>query len=351
MHPLPNTVKSLVARLRESGGKRHIEDFGRRVFPYASDSELLDIESSDPDTVDWVGKLLSNARSAHTFGGFGGLTQWLAHVAEDLLCQPEVVVRVFWDEERWREKGWVRASPFYAHILGSEGVERRRDGTYLVDPTEAHPGMHPRGSTGDDPYPLSTDETLVFRSPTLSRGRLALLEAAPYYMAYRFRNQESMAESYAHAHPEDRGLRAQLARLRSGRVRESERLANTRVAQTLGSSLLEHTSYASLYAPTTEYYLAWQHRQALKTAMAVRKELLDTAVTELLVRALSRAGLEGRDLRIATRGAPEGDNIDRAFEAYLNGEIDIWGFHDSTNWWTESERRLQRHLESGVDLY
>lgn len=146
-------------------------------------------------------------------------------------------------------------------------------------------------------------------------------------------------------------MRAQLARLRSGRGRECERLANTRVAQTLGSSLLEHTVYSSLYTPTTEYYLAWQHCQALKIAMAVRKELLDTVVTVLLTRALDRVGLEGRDLRIVTRGAPEGDYIDRAFEAYLSGDIDVWGFHDCTNWWTESEKRLQKHFESGIDLY
>jgi hypothetical protein len=231
------------------------------------------------------------------------------------------------------------------------GVESREDGTYLIHPTDAHPGMRPRGSADDEPYALHADEALVFRSPTLSRRRLPLLDAAPHYMVYRVMNQDSMAESYAQISPEDRTLRTQLARLRSGRWKEPKRLANSRVAQTLGSSLLEHTAYASIYAITTEYYLAWQHREALKTAIAVRDELLNTAVTGLLARALDRAGLGARELRIEPRGAPAYEDIDRAFEAFLHGETDLWGFPDRTNWWTESEKRLQKRLDNGADLY
>jgi hypothetical protein len=350
LHPLPNTVDDLLSHLRESGGRRHIKDFGDRVFPYASDSELLEIGSPKHEAVEWVGELLSNAHRTNTFGGARGLTRWLARVAQDLLCQPEVVVRIFWDEERWREKGWRHASPFYAHVLNLKGVEPREDGTYLIHPTEAHPGVRPRNSMGDEPYVLPANEALVFRSSTLSGRRLPLLEAAPHYMAYRVSSQESMAESYAQASPEDRTLRAQLARLRSGRWQESKRLANSRVAQILGSSLLEHTSYASIYASTTEYYLAWQHREALKTAMAVRNDILNTAVMGLLTPALDRAGPGASKLRIEPRGAPDGEAIDRAFEAYLRGETDLWGFHDSTHWWTEFDRRLQKHFESRVDL-
>jgi hypothetical protein len=103
--------------------------------------------------------------------------------------------------------------------------------------------------------------------------------------------QESAAAMHAQANPEDWSLRAQLARLRSGRWQKPARLANSRVAQVLGGSLLEYTEYPSLYAPVTEYYLAWQHCAALKTAMAVRTELLNTVVTGLLAPALDRAGL------------------------------------------------------------
>lgn len=349
LRPLAPTVPKLLEELRKSGGRRHIEDFGGHVFPYADDSELLDVEASDQEAVEWVHSLSSNARRARTFGGANGLAQWLSGIASALLCQPEVVVRILWNEERWRERGWARESPFYAHVLRPEGVELLGEGAYRIHPAEAHPSMRLGGSPNDEPYELPAEQTLVYRSAALSRGRLPLLEAAPDYLADRLGNQAAAAASYAEAAPEDTTLRAQLARMGAGRWQEPSRLARSRMARTLGSSLLEHSVYGSIYAPTTDYYLAWQHREVLRLAAAVRADLLAITATDLVGRALNRVGLEAEDVRLKPLNAPNNGDLDRAFEILTRGETDLWGFHDRTDWWTESKRRLQRHLEARAE--
>jgi hypothetical protein len=143
--------------------------------------------------------------------------------------------------------------------------------------------------------------------------------------------------------------RQPIARMRARRWQEPAHLASSRVARALGSSLLEHSVYGTIYAPTTDYYLAWQHREVVRLAAAVRADLLAVTATELVGRALNRAGVEAEEVQLTPLEAPSNSDLDQAFEDFTRGETDLWGFHDRTHWRTESKRRLRRHLEGPTE--
>lgn len=319
---IPPTADALLAQLVQTDGQTALRSFVKYVFPPGNDDRAaLEIQSANEDTREWVEWFLDQGVD-HAFGGAYSLTQWLSGIAEEVMVKPRVPVAVFWGED----------GLFDTRLLLPGGVERLSDGSYRVYPAQAHhwhQDDHPTTA-----YELPAEDIVVFERPTALGFTLPIVRALPHYAEELMANQRGLAAAYAWAHPEDRTLRAQLAHVLPNRGPSIEQLPKTRMVRGLHGSLLEQDlmGFGSLSAPVTDHYLVWQHREVLKAGTLLRDMLLEYASTRLLSPAVKKAGLESNEVRLTPRQAPSEEDIQRAYDEFIEGSIDKAEFHHET-WW------------------
>lgn len=319
---IPSNSDALVAQLAQTEGRTALGSFAKYVFPPGNDDRrALGIGSTSEETRDWAEWFLDQCAD-HAFGGAHSLTQWLRGIAEELMVEPQVPVAVFWGED----------GLFDTRLLMSGGVERLPDGSYRVYPARAHPWHqddHPTTA-----YELPAEDLILFERPANWDDAPPIFRALPHYADHVVADQRSLAAAYVWAHPEDRSLRAQLARVLSNPSPLADRLPRTRMMRALHGSLLERDIMGfSLDAPVTDHYLVWQHREVLLAGMQLRDTLLEIASVRLLSLATKKAGLESKEVSIIPREAPSEGDIQRAYETLVEGNIDKAEFYRETRWW------------------
>jgi hypothetical protein len=67
--------------------------------------------------------------------------------------------------------------------------------------------------------------------------------------------------------------------------------------------------------------------------MQLRDMLLEVASTRLLRPAVKKAGLESNEVSLTPREAPLEEDIQRAYDKFVEGSIDKAEFHRETRWW------------------
>lgn len=322
-------VRNLGIRDGDSAG-RAISFFLRLAFPLLGDSRALSVECAADGARGWVESFYDDRRSG-AFQHADSVMRWMQWVTEDLLGEPLAVRRV-----RWQRDGSFKASR-----LLPRGVVSLAGGGYRVYPPEAHPWFQ----DGHDPEPftLKDEEVIIFKRPAALGAAIPLFRAVPHIFDAWLENHKVVGTLGARTFAEDRRIRTQVARLRPFALPD-KRLSQSRAARAFGASLLELNHFSegvtgmlgldghSEYAPVTEHYLAWQHREALRIAGAVRVELLEFLGRNLFRRSARRAGFEAPGLRLDPRDAPTLSEIDQAFEDYATGHTDIFGYHERTMW-------------------
>lgn len=319
---VPPNSDALIAQLAQTEGHIALNSFVNYVFPPGNDDQrALEITSASEKTSEWV-QWFFDYGAEGAFGGAHSLTQWLRGIAEELMIQPRVPVAVFWGED----------GLFYTRLLLPGGVERRSDDSYRVHPARAHPwhqADHPTTA-----YELPSEDLIVFQRLAVLGAAPPIVRALPHHADALIADQRGLAAAYAWAHPEDRSLRAQLARVLPNFGPSADQLPRTRVVRALHGSLLERDIMGfDLDAPLTDHYLVWQHRQVLRAGIQLRDKLLEVVSSRLLGPAAQKAGLESNELRIAPRDAPSEDDIERAYETFVAGSTDKAEFHRETRWW------------------
>lgn len=319
---IPPDSEALVAQLAQTEGRTALGSFVKSVLPPGNDDRrALEIRSSSEKTREWVEWFLDYGAD-HAFGGAHSLTQWLRGIAEELMAEAQVPVAVFWGKD----------GLFDTRLLLPGGVQRLPDGSYSVYPARAHSWHqddHPTTA-----YDLPAEDVIVFERPAALGDTPPIIRAVPHYARHVVADQRNLAAAYTWAHPEDKGLRAQLARVLPSPGPSGSQLERTRVVRALHGSLLETAIMGfDLHAPVTEHYLVWQHREVLLAGIKMRDILLEVASRRLLSPAAEKAGLESSEVRLVPREAPSEDDIDRAFEAFTDGSIDKAEFHGKTRWW------------------
>ena len=314
----------------QGGAERAIKFFARLTFPVLGDFRALSVECADDGARGWVESFFDERRPA-AFRHADSVMRWLQWVAQDLMCEP-VAVR----EVRWHPDG-----SFETLRLLPRGVEAMPGGRYRVYPPAAYwwyQDDHPA-----DAYDLGGEQILVFRRPPILGDVVPVLRALPHLLVERLESNKMLSTLAARTFEEDRSIRAQVARLRPFAL-PSRALSNSRAVRSLHAPLLEltHLYDASAaimglkdhgeYAPVTGHYLAWQHRQALRVAVAVRTELVEVLGELLFRRSAARAGFNAPGLRLWPRGAPSSQDFDDAFDDYVAGRTDIFGYHERTRW-------------------
>lgn len=310
--------------------ERAIEFFTQLAFPVLGDSKALSVECADDEARGWVESFFDNQRP-EAFRHAYSVMRWLKWVVQDLMCEP-VAVR----EVRWHQDGSFDTVP-----LLPRGVETVPGGSYRVYPPEAYRWYQDHLSA--QAYELSEDQILIFRRPPILGDVVPVLRSLPHLFDGRLEDTRMLNTLAARTFEEDQTIRAQVARLRPFSL-PSRGLSNSRAVRTLHASLLELTNLFDMtagivglgehgeYAPVTENYLAWQHREVLRVAAAVRVELVEALAEVLFRRSATRAGFEAPGLRIWPRGAPSTKDFDDAFDDYSAGRVDIFAYHERTRW-------------------
>ncbi len=314
----------------QDGAEQAIEFFARLAFPVLGDFRALSVECADDEARGWVESFFDNRRPA-AFRHADSAMRWLQWVAQDLMCEPVAV----------REVRWHLDGSFETLRLLPRGVEIMPGGRYRVYPPAAYwwyQDDHPA-----DAYDLGGEQILVFRRPPILGDVVPVLRALPHLLDERLESNKMLSTLAARTFEGDRSIRAQVARLRPF-APPSQALSNSRAARSLHAPLLELTNLYSAsaavvglkdhgqYAPVTEHYLAWQHRQSLRVAAAVRAELVEVLGELLFRRSAARAGFNAPGLRLWPRGAPSSHAFDDAFSDYVAGQTDIFGYHERTRW-------------------
>lgn len=322
-------VRGLDVRDGDPAG-RAIAFFTRLAFPLLGDYKALTIECASDGARGWVEGFFDGGRPK-AFRHAESVMRWLQWVTEDLMCEPLAVRKVQWQQD----------GSFETLRLLPRGVEYLRGGGYRVYPPEAHwwyQEDHPA-----NPYDLGEEEILIFRRPAVLGDAIPLFRALPHIFDGWLAGHRMIEGLGARTFREDGGIRAQAARLRRFSL-PAKALPNSRAARALNASLLELHNLAKgaagilgleghdEYAPVTEHYLAWQHREALRAAGAVRAELIGILGKGLFRRSAFRAGFEAPDLCLRPRNAPSQGTIDKAFDDYVAGRVDIFGYHEQTRW-------------------
>lgn len=260
---IPPNSEALLAQLAQTEGQTALTVFVKYVFPPGNDDRAaLEIKSASDETREWVEWFLDQGVD-HAFGGAYSLTQWLSGIAEEVMVEPRVPVAVFWGED----------GLFDTRLLRSVGVERLPNDSYRVYPARAHhwhQDDHPTTA-----YDLPTEDLIVFERPAALGFIPPLVRAVPHYARHVVADHRNLAAAYAWAHPEDRSLRAQLARVLPNPSTSVDQVPRTRVLRALHGSLLEMDlmGFGSLSAPVTDHYLVWQHREVLLAGMQLRDML------------------------------------------------------------------------------
>lgn len=319
---IPPDSKALVAQLAQTEGRTALGSFVKYVLPPGNDDRrALEIWSSSEKTREWVEWFLDYGAD-HAFGGAHSLTQWLRGIAEELMVEAQVPVALSWEKD----------GLFDTRMLLPGGVEQLPDGSYRVHPVQAHSWHqddHPTTA-----YDLPAEDVIVFERPGALGDTPPIVRAAPHYARHVVADQRNLAAAYTWAHPEDKGLRAQLVRVLPYPGPTGGQLARTRVVRALHGSLLETAIMGfDLYAPVTDHYLVWQHREVLRAGMQLRGYLLEVASARLLGPALKKAGLESNEVSLTPLEAPSEEDIQRAYDAFVAGSMDKVEFHRETRWW------------------
>ncbi len=315
----PQDPVSLLIGLREQGTTQQaLSSFGRLVFPPLSDAEALLVECTDYRARGWIEDFFDGGYPG-AFRHAESIMMWLQQIAEDVMCQPLAVRKV-----EWQDNG-----SFSTWKLLPRGVERLPSGRYRVYPPLAHwwyQEHHPA-----EPYELGERSVLLFRRPAKLSKSVPLVQALSHHLDSWLEDHKLVTHLEALARPENTSIRAQAARLRKRRLPSVGSLPDSRVVRVLHGSLAELQSFGS-YAPVTEHYLAWQHREATRVAVAVRESILDIMCRELLRRSASKAGFDVTGFRLLSRNTPSQDNIDVAFEDFVAGRTGFRQYLDRTLW-------------------
>jgi len=335
---LPSRPEDVVQVMLESDAHQEVERFGYRLFPPAHDEELLEVVSSDAGAARWVQDYLRYRAFPGIFGQPRSLTDWMRAMGQRLLSDDQAIEEIWFDPSN--SSPIERDSTLHTLSRRRSGLAKLVDGTYRVDPRAA--SVWPIESDANAvPYTVPPDQVIWIDRPSYLGPRTPAARALPYFLQVRVALQHISGRSYAMAHPEDNSLRAQAAWTRQSQWEAGSRLARSRMTQALCGSLLENQPWSSLYAPVTEYYLAWQHRSAVRVAIRLRSDLLRLAGETFFRTLLARAGYANAEVALLPIAAPSLSVLDHAFDEYANGKIDLSEYRLETTWMTESARRIR----------
>jgi hypothetical protein len=328
--PSEDLARLLGALRREVIVDQALRSFARLAFPAFGDAAALAVEGGTPEARSWVEQSFGRG-PRRAFKHADSVMEGLQAIVEDLMCQPVAVRRIL-----WREDGAFRVLS-----LLPEGVEPLRAGGYRVHTPAAQSWL-------PEDYPpehddLDAADIVVFERPPVLGDGVPLVRAFPHLLNSRLEDHAMVERLRARTFPEDTSVRAHATRRRPFAL-PARALNDSRVARILNGSLLELHNMAggiagslgldeqAQYAAVTEHYLVWQHREALRTAGAVREAVLDAASRDLFAQCAERAGLEATGLRLRPRGAPTPQELDAAFEDYLADRVDVFAYHERIRW-------------------
>jgi hypothetical protein len=311
-----------------------LRDMRRLIMPSRWDADCLRVEAP-PEIQRKATEVLLEPRSPGTpFGVDASLVDILGDICMLLMQAKAVPIRLI--------RGTALGEPptdgsphevKHVIILRPGGVEDLDPGGYQVHAT-AYNELHRRYVRDSRIGDLVPKRDIVLYQRPHSWGELPpLLAALPAILASRRLMEEMLLIASAMA--SDRPtLRQQFVRRRPMNIDQRDSMVHAQKSIALGASILEYSPFNPRLLETfTQYFLAWQHREALIRASDLRDIVLQTTNRELLPELSTLWGRPALGVRVKVEGGLTRERTETLFKEFEAGSLSLSEFHrESTSW-------------------